>query len=438
MPALGAARSIALALLLAASGAAKQPDRLYFIGTLAKTDVDVTIKLLPNNEVLGATLRKPDDLRLLRGSRAGKKLALHEVDLAGRETATIEARIVGHDLKGKWQKRTFDFWEPPMNETPLMYDFKLAHPAFGRLHDALRANDWNRATNAAQWACGAFDIGCTWLAAIPDLAKGRLPPGDFQPWSGLFLEREGKFDEAIKWYRQWCGMEYETCLLLNDLAPRMQIDERQKLYAQLCQIHRLDCDEVFGAPQVALSDAARRGDVAAVERLLRDGAKVNFGSESVWSPLLGATFAESLPIAKLLLDHGADPNAAYGYEPPLEAAVQGKRDDIAFLLLDRGAKPGWIELWQVVYARRHALARKLVEKGADVNDTVPAGAPLTAAVDNGDVEMVTFLLARGADPDVETKYSRGSPIDHARQEHRTKILKMLLAARRNDEDHRAQ
>ena len=150
------------------------------------------------------------------------------------------------------------------------------------------------------------------------------------------------------------------------------------------------------------------------------------------SPILSAAFAKSLPIVKLLLDHDADPNAAYGYETALQFAVDNKLDDIALLLLDRGAKPEDVLLWTAVYNRQHALAQKLVEHGAKIDDTAPAGTPLTAAVDNGDVAMVELLLARGADPDIYTKHSDGSPIDHAREAHKTKILRMLLAAQKKN------
>src|SRR5207244_118075 len=160
----------------------------------------------------------------------------------------------GQDLKGKWQQRTFDFWQPGMNETPLIYESSLAWPALRRLHDAIRANDWNRAADAARWACGVFDGYCAWLGAIPELAGGRLPPGEYQPWKGLLLEREGKFAEAIADYRRWCGPEYVTCMFLDDLSARLPADERRKLHEQICALHHLACEEVFGAPQVALSD----------------------------------------------------------------------------------------------------------------------------------------------------------------------------------------
>jgi len=68
-------------------------------------------------------------------------------------------------------------------------------------------------------------------------------------------------------------------------------------------------------------------------------------------------------------------------------------------------------------------------RGEDPDDTVPAGSPLTAAVDKRDRLMVKALLEHGADPDWKAKFTDGSPIDHARRTHQTAILRMLIAAR---------
>jgi hypothetical protein len=43
--------------------------------------------------------------------------------------------------------------------------------------------------------------------------------------------------------------------------------------------------------------------------------------------------------------------------------------------------------------------------------------------------MVKALLDHGADPEWQAKFTDGSPIDHARKTHQTKILRLLLAAR---------
>src|SRR5262249_49074672 len=150
------------------------------------------------------------------------------------------------------------------------------------------------------------------------------------------------------------------------------------------------------------------------------------------SPLLAAAFARSARITRILLEHGADPNADYGYEPPLEFAVDNDLSEIALLLLEHGAKPRSNELWKAVYAGMDDVAKKLVDAGAGVDDTVPAGSPLTAAVDRHDIEMVRFLLEHGADPDASARRSDGSAVDHARRTHQTRILDMLLDAQKKN------
>jgi len=140
----------------------------------------------------------------------------------------------------------------------------------------------------------------------------------------------------------------------------------------------------------------------------------------------------SVPIVKVLLDHGADPNLRFGYELPLEFAVSNREDEIAMLLLDHGAKVAGARgvLWDAVSYGNDAIALKMLEQGDDPDDLAPAGTPLTAAVDRHDLKMVQALLEHGANPDREGKFSEGSPIDHARRTHQTKILRMLLAAQK--------
>jgi ankyrin repeat protein len=55
-------------------------------------------------------------------------------------------------------------------------------------------------------------------------------------------------------------------------------------------------------------------------------------------PLGTAAFVQSVPLARLLLDHGADPNrpGERGFTA-LHAAAQNGDDELARLLLERGA-----------------------------------------------------------------------------------------------------
>jgi ankyrin repeat protein len=106
-----------------------------------------------------------------------------------------------------------------------------------------------------------------------------------------------------------------------------------------------------GAAAAAVTVLA--GDPAAASRL---------GGPFDWPPLLYATYsrlpgADTLPVARLLLEAGADPNAGYlwdGLVPPFTAltgAIGGG---------ERGERP---------HARSLELAALLIEAGADANDS---------------------------------------------------------------------
>ena len=120
--------------------------------------------------------------------------------------------------------------------------------------------------------------------------------------------------------------------------------------------------------------AAAVGDVAAVAAFLTKNADVHAkGGPFDWEPLLYAAYARldseaeehsTLEAARLLLEHGADPNAGFLWEGGfLFTALTGVlglgEDDVS-----RGEGP----LWQPPHPRWREFARLLLEAGADPND----------------------------------------------------------------------
>jgi hypothetical protein len=428
-------------------------SRRFFLGTLAKkTNVDIAIVTLPDGEIVGATyypkafyprfFEPYDDIYRLTGKRRGNTITLAE-EREGAQGATIVARIIKNDLRGTWRPAgsrhaiPFDFWEALGSESPLLYERRASWPPLDRMHDAIRAAGLDVAAAQARLACALNDEGCAWVEALSFVVVGNEPPAATRaPWRGFLLEVRGKTTEAIDEGRKQCERIYPgsrtACLFVADLAPRLPPSEQKAIYEVTCRAQRVACDQVFGKAEVALAEAAERGDVAGVERLLRGKVNVNFGSESRYSPLFCATAAKSVPIVTMLLAHGADPNLKNGYQAPLAFAVNNHEDEIALFLLNHGAKVAGSSdgaLWQAVYAGNHAVAMKMLRNGEDPDDCVPAGSPLTAAVDKHDVVMVKALLDHGANPEWKAKFTEGSPIDHARKTHQERILRMLLAAR---------
>jgi ankyrin repeat protein len=154
------------------------------------------------------------------------------------------------------------------------------------------------------------------------------------------------------------------------------------------------------------------------------------------TPLMFAVRAGRSDAVRMLLEVGADPNetAANGTSV-LVLAIINAHYELAALLLDQGADPmatgqGWTALHQVVATPRLSygrfphppqtgrmspleLAKRLIEKGADVNArmTVPTmgdgyrtrlnrlgATPLLLAAKGAYPEMMQLLLERGADP----------------------------------------
>ena len=112
-----------------------------------------------------------------------------------------------------------------------------------------------------------------------------------------------------------------------------------------------------------------------------------------------------MPIARLLLERGAEVNARNrdGRTPLHDAAVSGHRE-MAELLIAAGAdleardsESGVTPLYEAASWGRAGVLELLIAKGADINATNKSGAsPLQAAVTNGFEDAARLLRAHGA------------------------------------------
>lgn len=145
--------------------------------------------------------------------------------------------------------------------------------------------------------------------------------------------------------------------------------------------------ELSGA---TLHTAAATGDAAAAAALLgRPGAAPDRpGGPHDWPPLLYATYsrlpgADTLPVARLLLDAGADPNAGYlwdGLVPPFTALT--------------GALGGG-ERREPPHPRSLELAGLLLDAGAEANDAQTIYNRGMGDIPSDDTEFLELLLAHG-------------------------------------------
>ena len=128
------------------------------------------------------------------------------------------------------------------------------------------------------------------------------------------------------------------------------------------------------AQDLALIAAAERGDSAAVQKLLREGASIGARDARGRTALLAATQADRVETARLLIVAGADVNAtdAIGDSPFLYAGAEG----------------------------RNEILKMTLAAGADLKSTNRyGGTALIPAAHHGHVETVKILLATAIDKD---------------------------------------
>ncbi len=160
--------------------------------------------------------------------------------------------------------------------------------------------------------------------------------------------------------------------------------------------------------------AARQGHVDAVDALLKAGANLNqVSAGDHTSPLLIAIINGHFDLAMHLLDKGADPAlAAENGATALFAAINCQWAPKAFYPQPRAylqQKTGYLELMTALLAKGadpNARVKKKIwyaEYNHDESNMDESGAtPFWRAAFAGDVEAMRLLIARGADPSIAT------------------------------------
>ena len=184
----------------------------------------------------------------------------------------------------------------------------------------------------------------------------------------------------------------------------------------------------FENPDVALLNAAASGDADDVAVALRFGADVETRDPQRRTPLLLASSADHLDVARLLVALGADPNALdERHDTPW--LVTGVTGSVAMANVLLSAIPGpdltvvnrfggtslipAAERGHIDYVRRIARTSVDVNHINDLGWTALLEAVILGDGSAGYVEIVTILLDNGADPSISDRDGL-TPAEHAR------------------------
>jgi ankyrin repeat protein len=157
-----------------------------------------------------------------------------------------------------------------------------------------------------------------------------------------------------------------------------------------------------------LADLVADGERAQALTLLAAGTDVNALQSDGSSALLYAAYNGDAELVEQLLDAGADPNLRNEYGSfPLSEAVQQGSVEVIELLLEHDADPavsnleGETALMVAARSGHLAAAELLIEHGADVNAKEAWGgqSPLMWAAAQSQPEMMKLLIAAGANLD---------------------------------------
>jgi ankyrin repeat protein len=146
----------------------------------------------------------------------------------------------------------------------------------------------------------------------------------------------------------------------------------------------VDVNRPSGNGWTPLKSAAQQGNLNIVKVLLEAGADPNIADDTNYTPLMNAVSGEHDGIVKLLLKFHADPNVQSGDNPD-----------------DEDWEPGRTALMDAAVSGNVPIARELLQQGANPNLLNSKGwTALHSAVISANTDMVSLLLKAGANVNV--------------------------------------
>jgi ankyrin repeat protein len=151
--------------------------------------------------------------------------------------------------------------------------------------------------------------------------------------------------------------------------------------------------------------AVRKGDVNAAAALVKKGADVNVKSEYGVAAIMFAAEVADLEMVKLLLSHGADPNAhdiqvgdralnLVADHALTDRRTRAAREAIVELLVDKTVNGG-MALDHLINQEYFDAALKIVRRGGDI-DPVHLNVALRVAKRKKHAELTQLLIDAGA------------------------------------------
>ena len=319
---------------------------------------------------------------------------------------TVNTQAYDDFLKGwaHYQRHTEnDFVKAiPLFESAIQLDANYA-----QAHAALAAVYWETWEN--QWT-EALDIPS---AEAMKNAKNHLQlamkePSALAHWvASNILIAEGNYETAASEAEQIIALDSNNpggyATLADALALSGNLDESKKLYAKAARL------DPFSSP---LHAATERGEVDTVKKLIAEGIYIDSKNYLGRTALHLAALKNHGAIARLLIDAGAD--------------IEIRSNVSSNQFRDYRSTP----LFMAGFMGNTEVAEVLIAAGADVNvyDQYPGErwAVLHYAAENGHLDVVTLLVANGANIDITTSIRGETPLFWAVRNGFSAIVELLV------------
>jgi len=171
-------------------------------------------------------------------------------------------------------------------------------------------------------------------------------------------------------------------------------------------------------------------DIAGVKMLLDEGVSPN-STDDDGEPLLAIAISKGdESIVQLLIDRGADMDLPGWTMTALEYTERytygDYKDYMLILLLRNGAKPRPEDLIEIIETTGSLyVSRMMVEMGVDVNAVVDDTTPLLRATQVGNIDIVLFLVEKGADVNYRNRNGI-TPLSEASYNNDIEIARLLV------------